>query len=488
MNDSIEDKLFEEIYKFKNDPFGYVNYVFPWGEKGTILENECVDDWQVDVLNIIKEKCIEDIEEALQIAVASGHGPGKTALVAWIIHWFISTREEPQIVVTANTKTQLTTKTWRELAKWNNLAINGHWFKWTATKFYAVDSPETWFASAIPWSEHHSEAFAGTHERNVLVIFDEASNIPDIIWEVATGAMTTPGAMWFVFGNPTRNVGRFVDCFGKLRERWITRRIDSRKARLTNKREIEKWIEDYGEDSDFVRVRVKGQQPRTATSQFISIELVNESIERNHSPETYIHSPISIGADIARFGDDQTVFVVRQGVKVIDIRKFRELDTMQSASHLALLEDEYRRINSNITVFIDVVGIGAGVYDRYIQIGRDAIPVDAGMTPINHRRFYNKRIEMWSDMKEWMRDGGQIPDDQELKDDLTSIEYGFSGRGEAQLQLEKKADMKNRGLPSPDHGDGLSLTFALPMRYDLDDGQDDYLNYSLPVSKARTGY
>ena len=265
----LDIELIEDIAAFYNDPEGFVRYVFPWGQAGTPLANETgPDTWQCDVMGEIRSALLagdsadKALQTAIQIAVSSGHGIGKTGFVAWIILWFMSTREFPQVVVTANTKTQLTTKTWRELSKWHKLAINRDWFDWTATKFAHVLYPEVWFAAAIPWTEHNSEAFAGTHEKHVLVVFDEASAIADKIWEVTEGAMTTPGAMWLAFGNPTQTTGRFAQCFGKFKHRWATRQIDSRTAKMANKAQIQKWIDDYGEDHDFVRVRVRGVFPR----------------------------------------------------------------------------------------------------------------------------------------------------------------------------------------------------------------------------------
>ena len=200
-NASSPASLEEAIAEFMTDPLGFVNAVFPWGE-GELVGESGPDTWQAGVLSDIGQQCLT-LDHALQYAVASGHGVGKTALIAWIILWFMSTRPHPQIVVTANTKSQLQTKTWRELSRWHKRAINAHWFDWQATSFKYKAHPETWTANAIPWSANNSEAFAGTHEAHVLVIYDEASAIDDVIWEVTEGAMTTPGAMWIAFGNPT---------------------------------------------------------------------------------------------------------------------------------------------------------------------------------------------------------------------------------------------------------------------------------------------
>src|SRR5712664_683489 len=160
------------------------------------------DDWQAEFLTKLGEAVRRgaSMQEAIRLAVASGHGIGKTALIAWLIQWFVSTRDFPQVVVTASTQTQLSSKTWRELAKWHRLLINRHWFNWTATKYHHVAYPETWFASAIPWSEHNADAFAGTHEKYVLIIYDEGNAVADTIWSTTEGALTTPGALWVVFG------------------------------------------------------------------------------------------------------------------------------------------------------------------------------------------------------------------------------------------------------------------------------------------------
>lgn len=455
---NIEEQIADAVAEFVYDPFGYVLFVFPWGEAGTSLANEAGPDvWQEDILRAIGQGLLT-AEQAVQIAVASGHGIGKTALIAWIIHWFSSTRPNPQIVCTANTKQQLEQKTWREVAKWNKLAINGHWFNWTATKFYLADSPEDWFAAAVPWSEERSEAFAGTHEKHVLVIYDEASKIADVIWEVTEGAMTTLGSLWIAFGNPTQNTGRFKECFGKFRHRWITRQIDSRTAKMANKKQIDQWVEDYGEDSDFVRVRVKGEFPRAGSAQFIPEDVIDRAAGRQIHLADYSHAPIVLGVDVARFGEDQTVLYVRQGLATLKVVKVRGKDTMWTASEAARLHDEMRCD----AIFIDDTGVGGGVTDRLRQLNYKPIPVVVGESALNDKKYFNKRAEIWGLMKEWLSAGGCIPDDVELKDDLKGPEYGFDAK--ERLQLEKKVDMKARGLASPDTAEALAVTFAQPVR------------------------
>lgn len=439
MTKAAEDAAFIAKTYF-DDPVSYVR---------DVIRAE-PDVWQEDVLN--------EIAGNQRVAVASGHGIGKTTEIAWIIHWFISTRPDPQIVVTANTKTQLDSKTWRELAKWNKQALNGKWFDHSATKFSLKDSPDTWFASAIPWTEHNSEAFAGTHEAHVLVLFDEASNIPTAIWDVVEGVMTTPGAKWVAFGNPTRNTGSFKECFGRFRHRWVTRQIDSRTAKMVDAKQVAAWIADYGEDSDFVRVRVRGEFPRAGSNQFISSEYVDACVV--YEAQAFDSLPKVLAVDVARFGDDSSVLCKRQGRKVWPLVKFKGLDTMQLSAKVV------EAINSWLpdSVVIDGVGVGAGVVDRLSNLGYGDLvtEMNGGSTPDDPVTYYNKRAECWGLMRDALKAGLDIPDDRELRDDLIGPEYGFTSK--QQIQLEKKEDMKKRGLASPDCGDALAMTYAVSPR------------------------
>ena len=452
-----EAKIAEDIAGFYGSPLGYVMYAFPWGQPGSILEeHDGPDSWQRDQMLRVEEKIEVDPLGTIREATASGHGIGKSTEVAWIVLWAMSTRPDLNGVVTANTLPQLTTKTWRELALWHKRAINGHWFKWTATRFSHIEHPETWFVNATPNTEHNSEAFAGLHGTHSLIIYDEASAIPDAIWEVSEGAMTDPRAMWFVYGNPTKNTGKFRNCFAND-ARWMTRQIDSRTCKMTNKQEIAEQIAEYGDDSDFVRVRIKGQFPRAGSLQFISSELVDQSMVFEVPYEAYYQLPIILSVDVARYGDDKTVICARQGRKILELRKFRELDTMQVAT---VVSDAIREFRPAV-VFVDEVGIGAGVVDRLRMLGHEVIGVNAGAKPDDDVTYYNKRAEMWDRMRRWLRDGADIPNDTDLRNALIGIEYGFDDK--EKIRLERKKDMKDRGLDSPDEGDAIAYSFAEPM-------------------------
>lgn len=395
-----------------------------------------------------------------------------SSLVSWLILWAMATREFTRGVVTANTESQLRTKTWPELAKWHRLFIARHWFDMTATSIRSVNPQEEqgWRTDAIPWSAQNTESFAGLHNqgKRILVIFDEASAVDDVIWETISGALTDEGTeiVWAVFGNPTRNTGRFRECFGRFAHRWRTWRVDSRSVRITNKKAIEQWLVDYGEDSDYVRVRVKGEFPRAGSMQFIPGDIVEAA--RGRQPEAKLYDPLVMGVDVARFGADQSVIVLRRGrdAKSVPWICLRGANTMELAARIVDLAAVYKPD----AIFVDEGGVGGGVVDRLNMLKQPVIGVQFGgkadrsiVGSDGMIGYANKRAEMWGNMKDWLR-GGMIPDDPELGAELIAVEYGYALRdGRDTILLEKKVDMKKRGLPSPDKADALALTFAYPV-------------------------
>lgn len=468
-----EHELLEEVASFDHDPLGFVEFAFAWGQ-GELAGHEGPMEWQRKVLTDIRDGLSPD--RALRLAIASGHGIGKSALVSWIILWALSTCVDTIGVVTANTGDQLRQKTWVQLAKWLRLLINSHWFALTAKAIFSVDPDheKTWRIDAVTWNENRTEAFAGLHNegKRIVLMYDEASGVPDVIWDVSTGALTDKNTeiIWTAFGNPTRNIGRFRECFagGKFAHRWESQQIDSRAVPITNKEEIAEWITDYGEDSDFVRVRVKGIFPKAGTTQFISSEMVAQAADPDLDKDVTLLDPLVMGVDVARFGDDKTVFRFRRGRDARSMKpmKFRGLDTMQVAARIA---EAYERYQPD-AIFIDNGGFGAGVVDRCNYLRLPVLGINFGADPdrdIAGREqgiwYYNKRAEMWGMMRDWLA-GGMIDPDQELAADLTAVEYGYAMKsGRDCIVLEKKEHMKARGVASPDDGDALALTFAHPL-------------------------
>jgi len=459
----LEEQLVVEMESLSIDPLAWVYFSFEW-RKGELEKYDGPDNWQIDILSNVRDGLLSS-NQAIQIAVASGHGVGKSALVAWIILWSLSTKSDTRVIVTANTESQLKTKTWPECQKWLRLFIAKDWFNYTATSIYSKDPnhEKTWRADLLPWSVEKPEAFAGLHnkDKRVVVLYDEASAIPDVIWEVTEGALTDEDTeiMWFAFGNPTRNTGRFYDCFNTHRNIWNHRQIDSREVKITNKKQINKWLSVYDEDSDFFRVRVRGVFPRSSDHQFIPSDIVENARGKHLRPEEYNFAAVIIGVDRAWSGDETKIYL-RQGLMSKKLATFnKNEDDFLVAGHLARYEDEYKAD----AVFIDF-GYGTGLFSAGKQMGREWILVNFGSSPIDNK-YVNKRIEMWGLMKEWLGSGGSIPDEQDLVNDLISPEAyeKQTGASAGKLILESKDDMRRRGIDSPDDADALGLTFAFPV-------------------------
>lgn len=467
------EAIIEGLALYSNDPLGFALWAFPWGEPGTILENRTLEVWQTELLCSLRDGLITP-EQAIRQATTSGNGVGKSAVVCIIILWATSTMEDTKGIVTANTETQLKTKTWAELGKWFHLFIAKDLFKLSATALCSrdPDHERTWRVDMVPWSEHNVVAFQGLHNegKRLFMIFDEASGIADGIWDAGDGCMTDANTqrIWCVFGNPNLPRGRFKECFPGGREswRWKHRRVDSRDVSFTDKAEFAQWIKLWGEDSDFVRVRVRGIFPRVGNQQFIGPDLTSEAALRE--VDVYVHDPLIIGVDVARFGDDESVIYFRKGRdgrSTPPIRR-RSIDTMNLAGLVAAAYLEHRAD----AVFVDGTGVGGGVVDRLRQLNVPVVDVQFGAKSDNSYGavesgvvYANKRAEIWGSLREWLSIGA-IPDDEQLKAELVGPQYGYVEReGGSAILLEAKKDMKSRGLASPDQADALALTFAYPV-------------------------
>jgi hypothetical protein len=458
---AAENEIIEKMAEFSRDPYGWLLYSFDWGH-GELAEFAGPEPWQKELLCEIRDG-LTTVTEAMQFARSSGHGIGKSAMVSWLILWAMSTCDDTRGVVTANTDTQLRTKTWPELSKWHRLFIGKHLFVLTATAIYSSDAlhEKTWRIDLVPWSESNTEAFAGLHNRGkrIILVFDEASAIADKIWEVSEGALTDEATeiFWFAFGNPTRNTGRFHSCFHSLAHRWNHKQIDARTVSITNKTQIQKWIDDYGEDSDFVRVRVKGEFPNISERQFVPTSLVSAARGKHLQIQQYDFAPVIIGVDPAWTGSDETVIFKRQGLASSQLMAIpRNDDDTVIAGYIGKFQDELRAD----AVFIDQ-GWGTGIYSAGKAMGRNWTLVSFGGAS-NDQGYLNKRAEMWGLMKSWLKEGGAIPDDPILAEEIPGPEYFVKLNGK--IALESKEDMKKRGLLSPNRADALALTFAFPVR------------------------
>lgn len=474
-----EAAIAELVAGFYGRPYEFVMAIFPWGEPtlpdgspNPLAEKTGPEKWQAELLIALGEHIRENIERKSigldylvgRFACTSGHGVGKSALVAWIIYFLMSTRADTRGVVTANTANQLETKTWPELAKWHNLALNKHWFRWSATKFdfapYPEDKRKNYVVDALTVSEENTEAFAGLHNegKTVFGIFDEASGIPHAIWEVMDGALTDGEAFHFAFGNPTRPDGDFADIYDpeqavySLWQRW---QVDSREVSHTNKQALQDIITKYGEDSDEARIRVYGQFPRQAFDSYIGRHITTAAIER----ELHIDrgAALIMAVDVAHKGRDYSVIGWRQGrdARSRPQKTYTRVDTVR-LEEIIVAEAMKEKPDA---ICIEAVGPGIGVIDRLRARNFRVLAVYPGAAATRFEVFANKRAELWSEMRDWLWEEGCIDDDPDLVRELTSVNYGLDKRTEKMI-MESKESIKERGLPSPDHADTLMLTFA----------------------------
>lgn len=458
------------------DPEAFVLFAFPWGQPNTPLAKfSGPRKWQREVLRSIgahiKANQGKIQMDTLRQAVSSGRGIGKSALVSWLILWMMTTRIGATVIVSANSEAQLRSVTWGELSKWAAMLINAHWWEISATKLLPAQwltelverdlkkGARYWAAEGKLWSEENPDSYAGVHNHDgMMLIFDEASGIPDAIWSVGAGFFTENilDRYWFAFSNPRRNTGYFFECFNSKRNFWNTRNIDARTVEGTDKQVYEQIIAEYGEDSSQARIEVYGEFPSAGEDQFISPQLVDEAQARPKYQDT--SAPIIVGVDPARSGADSTVILARQGRDIISIKRYQGEDTMTIVGRVIEAIEEFRPA---LTV-IDEGGLGYGILDRLTEQRYKVRGVNFGWKSSKPIMWGNRRAEMWGAMREWLRTAS-IPTDRQLKSDLIGPTKRPDSKGT--IFLEGKKEMKARGLASPDAADALAVTFAFPVAH-----------------------
>jgi hypothetical protein len=462
VSDDTLETIADELVACRADPVAFVETMFDWGCPE--LKDKAPEPWQRDVLCAIRDGL--PLHKAVRVAVASGHGVGKTALVSWLVLWAISTCRDCRGILTASNEAQLATRNRAEPRKWYRLFRGRAFFELTATALISADPghEQTWRIDLLPWNEHRPESFAGLHNqgRRVLVIMDEASVIPPIIWQTIEPVMTDVNTeiVWAVFGNPLHSVGPFRECFGRFSHRWLTWHVDAREVGISDKRQIGEWAADHAEDSYFFMTRVRGQFPTAGALQFIPTDLVEAAMVRE--VQALPNDPLILGVDVARHGDDSSVIYARRGM---DARSILPIEVRgASTDRLEDLILKFCLENRVDVIFVDGTGVGGGVVDHLLN--RHNLPVEdiqfgaKAINAISQIKYAQMRSMMWGNMRDSIKYLA-IPPSAELRDQLVGPEYDFNLKGE--LQLEKKSDMKKRGLSSPDLADALALTFARPV-------------------------
>lgn len=471
---SADLELADSLKEFYADPLNFILMAWPWGIPGTTLENETgPDDNQREFLislgKEIEKRGFDGFTPVLPIlmAEASGHGTGKSAMGAWLAWWILSTRPFSEGTVTAGTYTQLETKTWAAIQSWGKLCITAHWFDIQASGVFHKQHPDNWKVTPQTCKEQNAQSFAGQHARTSTswYLFDEASEVPDKVFETAYGGLSDGEPMFFAWGQLVRNTGEFYRInHGSLKDRWNRRRVDSRTSRFTNKELIQQWINDYGIDSDFVKVRVFGLPPSASELQYIDKGRVDAA--RGRKVNALHDDPLVAGFDVSGGGRAWNVIRFRRGLDgnpaempAIRIPGEHDPDRSQRVGICAELLRDRRPGRQLAAMFIDSA-FGAPIAVRLKALGFDNVYEvnSGGMSPDVHQ--LNMRAYMWAKMKEWLLLGG-LPDDENLCSQLCLPGYHINNSGK--LVIESKASIQERGEASPDDADSFGFTFAQPV-------------------------
>lgn len=407
-----------------------------------------------------------------QTAVRSGHGVGKTAALAWLIWWFLCTRYDAQVPCTAPTGHQLNDILWKEVTKWHGelSPIFANEFEIKEDKIKNRERPKTWFAAARTARVEKPDALQGFHGEHLLYVAEEAAGVEDVIYDPIMGALTEQDNRLVMVGNPTRLSGFFYDAFHRSREDFSCLHFNAEESPRVTSDSMAYWRDKYGEDSDEYRIRVLGEFPKAEFDQLIPLDLVEAAIAREVSPVG-----VNVWAvDPARFGDDASALAKRRGDVVASVADRRGLDTMQVAGWVAREYKDTSKYERPTAILVDVVGLGAGVYDRLRELGFPAVAVNVSESASDSKRFVNLRAELWFNFRDWLKQRrGKLPKDDGLIAQLTSVKYQHTSAGK--LQIEAKENLKKRGLPSPDKGDAVIMTFmpvanAFEANWNLDTG------------------
>lgn len=439
-------------------------------QEETLTINDIVDsikEWRQDPVAFVRDALNaspnpdqEAVLKALPtnrfIVVKSGHGVGKTCLEAWIILWFLTCYTDCRVPCTAPTEDQITKMLWPEVSKWLQNSPLKQLISWSKSKIFINGEEETAFA--VYRTASKPEALQGFHEENILFILEEASGIDDPIWEPMEGALTTGNARAIALGNPTKPEGTFYRAFTEDVAFWKQFTFSCINSTQVSKEYVERMKGKYGEDSDVYRVRVLGEFPKQVSDAFIPLYLCERSLQTKveYTPT------LRMGVDVARFGDDKTVWLIRAGGQIKFVRQRQTLDTMEIAGETLNIARQFGISPQNI--FIDEIGVGAGVIDRLHEQSFMVVPVNNASEPMDKETYVNRRAEIWGVTKQELLDEKlnlTIENDEDLTDDLcgelASPKYKFTSKG--QYQLESKDEMKKRGVQSPNIADALTLTF-----------------------------
>jgi hypothetical protein len=411
-----------------------------------IWPNELPEKWQSEASGLVAKHD--------RVAIRSGHGVGKTAWLARRIIWWGSTRHPWKIGVTAPSSGQMYDALWSELAKWHAKMPKGlkEMFEWKSERFEYVPNPAVSYAVAKTARRETPEALAGLHSENMMFMIDEAPGVDDVIFETARGAMSTLGSKTIMTGNPTRLTGYFYDAFHKNRGLWAGMKVSCYDSRRTNWAEIDQWKEEYGEDSNFFRVRALGEFPTAEDDVIIPLYMVESAIGRDVAQ---VDSDEVWGLDVSRGGQDLCALAKRRG-NVMPEATWRSDDAMVSVGKVV---NWYREaVTKPSMICVDSIGLGAPVADRLAEQGLPIMCINVSESHSSNDRYLRLRDEMWERARAWFyRRDCKIAKDDSFVGEISLVKWKPTSNGK--MKVVTKAEMKADMHKSPDRSEAFCFTF-----------------------------
>lgn len=435
---SINQKVASLLLAYKNDPVLGIESLF-----GVKLDGQQ------------KELVIAASDPEARVAVKSCQGAGKTSTLTWLTMLFLLTLEDCRILITAPSAQLLDRVFHSEFLKWYARLpeIFKAFFEVKKESVHIKGKPYQ-MASLVTGNPSNIEGIQGGHATNYIIFGDEASGLEEKVFDTLLGTLGAGSGRFILTSNPVRNSGRFYEIFASDNKRWKKITFSALVSAQISKNWIEDMREMYSEEDDNWRIRVLGEFGRFGEQQFIPSSTIETAARNFIDYKVYANYPKIAGVDVARFGADQTVFTLRQGPKLVDITKFSNLDTMEVSARVI----DYAQRFSPSTIYIDSIGVGAGVFDRCSELGLPVKEVVVSHKSTKPNVYANFRAQLWGELRDWMSNGGDIPDDRDLLSQLNSMQYTYNNK--MQILLMTKKDIKRMGLPSPDIADSLALTFA----------------------------
>lgn len=394
-----------------------------------------------------------------KMSVKSGHGTGKSTTASWAMLWFLLLRYPVKVVVTAPTSSQLFDAMFAELKRWINELPKElqELLNVKSDRVELLRAPAEAFISCRTARAETPEALAGVHSDNVLLIVDEASGVPEQVFEAAAGSMSGHNATTLMLSNPTRSSGTFFESHNRMANSWWTRTWSCEDSPLVSDEFVEEMRLRYGEESNAFRVRVLGQFPLSDDNTIIPFHLVEAAQHRDVVVAD--DTDVVWGLDVARFGSDATALCKRQGPVVTELRSWRGLDLMQTTGRVVAEYEALPPSKRPTEILVDSIGVGSGVVDRLRELDLPVRGINVAESPSMGDTYMNLRSELWFKCKAWLEDRScKLPKDDQLQAELTAIRYSFTSSGK--MKAESKDEMRRRGVGSPDLADALCLTMA----------------------------